>query len=103
VTDRSAWTIEQKVAHERELREKREAWEKQKKHEEEETERRQKQAGLETALRERARLWETYTGSVPTPATLERWQEEYVAMRAVEEELEREERLQKAAQENYDF
>jgi hypothetical protein len=103
VTDRSAWSIEQQVAHERGLREQREAWEKRKKYEKEEAERRQKQAGLEANLRERAKRWEDYTGSVPTPDQLRSWREEYVAMRAVEEELEREERRQRAIDEAYDF
>jgi len=96
-------TPEQQVAHERELAAKREQWEKQRKAEKEQQERARKQAGLETALRERARLWETYTGSAPSPEQLRSWQEEYITMRAAEEEMEREERRQKAAQENYNF
>jgi hypothetical protein len=103
MTDRSNWTAAQKAEHEFELREQRAAWEERKKYEKEEAERQRKQAGLEADLRVRARRWEDYTGSVPTPDQLRSWREEYVAMRAVEEELEREERRQRAIDEAYDF
>jgi hypothetical protein len=80
------------------LRQQREEWEQQRKLREEQEEREKKQAGLESAMRERDKLWRQYTGEEPTPEQLMRWREEYIEMRAAEEELEREERRQQRRQ-----
>jgi hypothetical protein len=101
--DRSTWTLEQHLKHERELAEKRAAWDKQKKYEKEEAERQHKQAALEGHLADRARLYFDHTGSMPTPSLMERWRDDYVAgeQRKVEAELQA--RRQKAIDEAYDF
>jgi hypothetical protein len=103
VQDRSNWTLEQQLAHERELRQKREAWEKRRRFDKEQAEREKKQAGLEVALKARARVWEDHTGSPATPDQIRTWTEEYVTMRQVEGEMENEARRAEAEAEHYNF
>src|SRR5687767_8604894 len=91
--DRSTWTLDERVAHERELAERRKAWEEQHKAEAEERERKEKQARMEAWLASRRQSWVDHTGSLPPASTVEGWKGEYIAERASEEERERAFRL----------
>ena len=82
--------------HQRELNERRVLWEAQRKQQREQREREEKQHRLAAHLKRRADAWQDHTGAMPPADVMAGWQSEYIAARAVEEEQEREARLQAA-------
>jgi hypothetical protein len=100
---RSEWTLEEQLAHERELSQKRAAWEERREYEKDEAKRLKAREAMEANLANRARTYLDLTGMTPTPAMVEGWQREYVARQSRLGEEEREQGRQRSEDENYDF
>lgn len=81
--------IDERMQHQKELAERRRIWEEQRKAEAERREREAKQDRLRDYLGRRAEEWADHTGSLPSDATISRWQEEYVNEAAAEQERDR--------------
>ena len=96
VGDRDPY-LEEQVKIRQENQAKLKAWEEQRQFEAEERERREKQGALEGHLRRRAEEWREVTGSLPSPRTIDRWQEEYVDKLHAERERDLQARREQAA------
>jgi hypothetical protein len=103
MTERSLQPWEEEAARQWELRVKREEWEQQRKLQREQEERQRKQAALKEYLDLRSGMYLDHTSQSPTQTQLERWAEEFISAQVRRTQEDREARLTKSIDENYDF
>jgi hypothetical protein len=100
-TNRANLTLDERVAHEYELRKKREAWEAEQNLRKDKEQRDEKQARLEAHLRRRSEEYQDTVGSSPPMTALQEWTMQFMNRQEQEYQAAREARL-RAAEENYE-